>query len=336
MAKICFMTGQAISSSWSIRNASSISAAKVSDRCWVPCPKLCSRYWTFFSVLKVSFSIFQRLRAARASSLALCGLSGRSVTQVNARRASSPGATPLRALQHLDLQVGVRSIQFHLRHHAQLAIPLLPFGRGIRKPGRIGTIQLSLQMRMVARPPEPPAESAVHAPAAAGSGDPARTAHRQSRSASCADRAKPGPELAGPRHPARSRSSSSHPRCEPLLSPSAAPAADPDAPSPHTTADGSTWSNRCGAGPADSTDREPAGRKRCRYHPRLPDNDRATPTSAAAPCRAGRVAEPAETPADTAPARSDPGTAQGRVAGNLRQTVQTMQIHLHHRVPVPR
>ncbi len=69
---------------------------------------------------------------------------------------------------------------------------------------------------------------------------------------------------------------------------------------------------RCGAGPADSTDREPAGRKRCRYHPRLPDNDRATPTSAAVPCRAGRVAEPAETPAaDTAPARSDPGDGAG-------------------------
>ena len=60
------------------------------------------------------------------------------------------GATPLRTLQHLYLQVGVRSIQFRLRHHAQLAIPLLPFGRGIRKPRRIGTIQLSLQMRMVA------------------------------------------------------------------------------------------------------------------------------------------------------------------------------------------
>ena len=39
------------------------------------------------------------------------------------------GATLLRALQHLDLQVGVRSIQFRLRHHAQLAIPLLPFGQ---------------------------------------------------------------------------------------------------------------------------------------------------------------------------------------------------------------
>ena len=29
-------------------------------------------------------------------------------------------------------------------------------------------------------------------------------------------------------------------------------------------------------------------------------------------------------------------TAQSRVAGNLRQTVQTTQIHFHHRVPVPR
>ena len=65
--------------------------------------------------------------------------------------------------------------------------------------------------------PEPPAESAVHAPEAAGSGDPARTAHRQSRSASCADQAKPGPELAGSKHPARSRSSSSHHRTQLLM-----------------------------------------------------------------------------------------------------------------------
>ena len=44
--------------------------ASIRHRCWVPCPKLCSRYWACFSVLNVSFSIFQRLRAARASSLA--------------------------------------------------------------------------------------------------------------------------------------------------------------------------------------------------------------------------------------------------------------------------
>ena len=109
--------------------------------------------WTFFSVLNVSFSIFQWLRAARASSLALCGSSGRSVTQVNARRASSPEPRRSELCSIWIFKVRVRSMQFHLRYHAQPAIPLLlPFGRGIRKPRRIGTIQLSLQMRMVGRP----------------------------------------------------------------------------------------------------------------------------------------------------------------------------------------
>ena len=47
------------------------------------------------------------------------------------------GSTPFRTLQHLDLPIGVRSIQFYLRHHAQPAVPFLPLGRGSRKPGRI-------------------------------------------------------------------------------------------------------------------------------------------------------------------------------------------------------
>ena len=52
-------------------------------------------------------------------------------------------------------------------------------------------------------------------------------------------------------------------RCEPPPPPSVAPAADPDVPAPHTTADGSTWSSCCDAGPADSTARtvDPLGGK---------------------------------------------------------------------------
>ena len=69
----------------------------------------------------------------------------------------------------------------------------------------------------------------------------AGTAHRRSRSVSCVNRAKPGPEPAGSRRTVHSRSWSSRPRCEPPPPPSAAPAADLDAPAPHTTADGSTW-----------------------------------------------------------------------------------------------
>ncbi len=123
----------------------------------------------------------------------------------------------------------------------------------------------------------------------------------------------------------------------PLPPPSAAPAADPDAPAPHTTADGSTWSSRCNAGAADSTDRGSSdGRKRYRCRPRSPDHDRATPTSDAGPCRAGRITEPAGTPADTAPARD---RIQADDAGSCRREpdpdpVQTTQIHCHHRMPV--
>ena len=80
--------------------------------------ELCSRYLTFFSVLNISFSIFQRLRAARASSLAWSGSSGRSVTQVNSRRPPSAGSPPFRTLQHLDLQIGVGDVPFHVVHHA--------------------------------------------------------------------------------------------------------------------------------------------------------------------------------------------------------------------------
>ena len=57
---------QAISIIWSIKNASIINKHKLLDRYFLPCPSLCSKlYPKFFSVLNVSFSIFQRARPPR-------------------------------------------------------------------------------------------------------------------------------------------------------------------------------------------------------------------------------------------------------------------------------